>query len=145
MTSFSGQCFQPPPEAEEFYIKGLKLLAESDAPFLLCGTYAVTAYTGIVRPTKDLDIFCKASDYPRILSFFRDRGYQIAVEDERWIAKILSGRYYFDVIFSCRATRRHRGMVRERARDRYLRRQGEHHQADRADLVEDLRAGPLPL
>jgi hypothetical protein len=104
MTSFSERPFQPPPEAEAFYIEGLRLLAENDAPFLLCGTYAVTAYTGIVRPTKDLDIFCKASDYPRILSFFRERGYQIAVEDERWIAKIYSGRFFFDVIFSCRAT-----------------------------------------
>jgi hypothetical protein len=38
----------------------LKLLAQSDIPFRLCGTYAVTAYTGVVLPTKDLDMFCKA-------------------------------------------------------------------------------------
>ena len=105
MTSFSEQqSFQPPPEAENFYIEGLKLLAENEAPFLLAGTYAVTAYTGLVRPTKDLDIFCKASDYPRILSFFREKGYEIAVEDERWLAKIYNGKYFFDVIYSCRAS-----------------------------------------
>lgn len=104
MPSLAEQCFLPPPEAENFYIEGLRLLAESNIPFLLCGTYAVTAYTGIVRPTKDLDIFCKASDYPRILSFFRERGYDIEVEDERWLAKIYCKGYFFDVIYSCRTT-----------------------------------------
>ncbi|MGE0741561.1 MAG: hypothetical protein AB7O98_09480 [Hyphomonadaceae bacterium] len=104
MTSAPEQTFQPPPEAESFYVEGLQLLAKSEIPFLLSGTYAVTTYTGIVRPTKDLDIFCKASDYPRILAFFRERGYQIEVEDERWIAKIFSDRFFFDVIFSCRTT-----------------------------------------
>ena len=96
------QSFQPPPEAEAFYIEGLKLLAESDIPFLVAGTYAITHFTGVVRPTKDLDIFCRAGDYPRILSFFKDRGYRVEVEDERWIAKIYSNRYFFDIIFSCR-------------------------------------------
>jgi hypothetical protein len=104
MTSVADQSFQPPPEAEEFYIEGLKLLAQSDIPFLLSGTYAVTTYTGIVRPTKDLDIFCKAGDYPRILAFFQERGYHIEVEDERWIAKIFKGKYFFDIIYSCRTT-----------------------------------------
>jgi hypothetical protein len=103
MTSFAEDVvFQPPPEAEQFYIDGLKLLAESDIPFLLAGTYAVSAYTGISRPTKDLDIFCKAGDYPRILQFFQERGYRIEVEDERWLAKIFNDKYFFDVIYSCR-------------------------------------------
>lgn len=102
MTSFAEAVFQPPPEAEQFYVDGLRLLAESDIPFLLAGTYAVSAYTGISRPTKDLDIFCKAGDYPRILSFFQERGYRIEVEDERWIAKVYNDKYFFDVIYSCR-------------------------------------------
>ena len=105
MTSFAEDVvFQPPPEAEEFYIEGLRLLAESDIQFLLAGTYAVSSYTGISRPTKDLDIFCKAGDYPRILSFFQDRGYKIEVEDERWLAKIYNDKYFFDVIYSCRTS-----------------------------------------
>ncbi len=104
MTSFADQSFQPPPEAEDFYIEGLKLLAQSDIPFLVAGTYAITTYTDIVRPTKDLDIFCKAGDYPRILKFFRDHGYDVDVEDERWIAKIYRGKYFFDIIYSCRTT-----------------------------------------
>jgi hypothetical protein len=102
MASMSEQIFQPPPEAESFYVEGLKLLAQSGLPFLISGTYAVTTYTGVVRPTKDLDIFCKPSDYPRILNFFQEQGYSIEVEDERWIGKVFQGRFFFDVIYSCR-------------------------------------------
>ena len=66
--SLDSSSFEPPPEAEDFYRESLGLLAESGIPFMLSGTYAVSAYTGIVRPTKDLDVFCKAGDYPSILA-----------------------------------------------------------------------------
>jgi hypothetical protein len=92
--------FEPPPEAEAFYAESLRLLVQSGIPFLLSGTYAVTAYTGIVRPTKDLDVFCKAGDFPKILAYFQARGYRTDVEDERWIAKVWQGEHFFDVIFA---------------------------------------------
>src|ERR671917_1853 len=72
------------PEAEVFYAEALRELNALGLPFMLAGTYALSAYTGITRPTKDLDIFCKAGDYPRILSHFKELGYPIEVEDERW-------------------------------------------------------------
>jgi hypothetical protein len=92
--------FEPPPEAASFYTESLKLLIESGIPFLLSGTYAVTAYTGIVRPTKDLDVFCKAGDFPKVLAYFQARGYRTDVEDERWIAKVWQDNRFFDVIFA---------------------------------------------
>jgi hypothetical protein len=98
--SLDASSFEPPPEAEDFYRESLKLLSESGIPFLLSGTYAVSAYTGIVRPTKDLDVFCKAGDYPKILAYFRERGYRVEVEDERWIAKVWRDDNFFDVIFN---------------------------------------------
>jgi hypothetical protein len=97
---YDAAAFEPPPEAEAFYAESLKLLTDSGIPFLLSGTYAVTAYTGIVRPTKDLDVFCKAGDYPKILAFFQERGYRTDVEDERWIAKVWQDKHFFDVIFA---------------------------------------------
>ncbi|HEY9218659.1 MAG TPA: hypothetical protein VIO94_11455 [Phenylobacterium sp.] len=100
MLQTNPQDFAPPPEAEEFFATSLRLLAESGIPFLLSGTYAVTAYTGIHRPTKDLDVFCKAGDYPKILAYFQERGYRTDVEDERWIAKVWQGPHFFDVIFN---------------------------------------------
>ena len=65
--------FHPPEEAVAFYEEALGLLKDSGIPSLLSGTYAVTAYTGIRRPTKD----------------------------ERWIAKVWKGEsFFFDVIFA---------------------------------------------
>ena len=93
--------YHPPKEALAFYQDSLGLLKESGIPFLLSGTYAVTAYTGIRRPTKDLDVFCKPGDYPRILAWFQARGYRTDVEDERWIAKVWNDeKHFFDVIFA---------------------------------------------
>ena len=88
------------PEAEAFYAEALRELTALGLPFLLAGTYAVSAYTGITRPTKDLDIFCKAGDYPRILAHFKEIGYAIEVEDERWLGKVFKGKHFFDVIFA---------------------------------------------
>ena len=92
--------FEPPPEAVDFYAESLRLLNESGIPFLLSGTYALSCFTGIVRATKDLDVFCRPSDAPKILAFFKQRGYEIEVEDERWIGKVWQGENFFDVIFS---------------------------------------------
>ncbi len=92
--------FEPPPEAVDFYVESLRLLKESGVPFLLSGTYALSCFTGIVRPTKDLDVFCKPSDAPKILAFFKSHGYEIEVEDERWIGKVWQGENFFDVIFN---------------------------------------------
>jgi hypothetical protein len=88
------------PEAEAFYVEAIRELAELGIPYLLAGTYAVSAYTGITRETKDLDVFCKAGDYPRILAHFKDKGYAIEIEDERWLGKVFKGRHFFDVIFA---------------------------------------------
>ena len=88
------------PEAEAFYREVLRELGRSGLSFLLAGTYAVCAYTGISRPTKDLDVFCRAGDCPRILGHFKELGYAVEVEDERWIAKVRKGDDFFDIIYA---------------------------------------------
>ena len=100
LPTLDSSVFEPPPEAVDFYVEALRLLAGTDFPFLLSGTYALSCYTGIVRPTKDLDIFCKPSDAPKILSFFKARGYRIEIEDERWIGKVWKDDHFFDVIYN---------------------------------------------
>src|SRR5687767_7143658 len=88
------------PESEAFYAEALRELNQLGLPFLLAGTYALSAYTGIIRPTKDLDIFCKAGDYTRVLSHFKGLGYAVEIEDDRWLGKVYKGKYFFDVIFA---------------------------------------------
>lgn len=86
-------------ESQAFYKEALGLLNESGVPYMLGGAFAMFHYTGIYRDTKDLDIFCKPSDYPRILKFFEQHGFKIELHDVRWIAKIFKGEYFIDVIF----------------------------------------------
>ncbi|SEQ41238.1 Uncharacterised nucleotidyltransferase [Faunimonas pinastri] len=92
------------PEASQFYTEVLRVLTESNIRFLVAGTFAVGAYTDISRPTKDIDIFCKPGDYPRILHTFHELGYETAIEDERWLAKVKKGPLFFDVIFNSTAS-----------------------------------------
>ncbi len=68
-------------EQEAFYAEAIKSITKAKIPFLVAGTFAVSAYTGISRETKDFDIFCKAGDWPRILSLFKEFGDEIRSED----------------------------------------------------------------
>lgn len=86
-------------EAKAFYKEALELLHEAGAPFMLGGAFAMFHYTGIYRDTKDLDVFCKASDYPKILKYFAAKGYRTELYDVRWLAKVYKGEYFIDVIF----------------------------------------------
>lgn len=90
----------PKPGARSFYLDCLRHLASGPTPFLLGGTYALNVFTGIDRATKDLDVFCRPGDYPRILSHFAEAGYETVVEDPRWLAKVRKGRLFVDIVFN---------------------------------------------
>src|SRR5438105_7502513 len=89
---------KPPPAAEAFYSEVLQLMAESQIPFLVSGTYALASYTGIDRPTKDVDVFAKAGDALKILHFFKEHGFDVEIVDERWLARITRGELFVDII-----------------------------------------------
>lgn len=86
-------------ESLAFYQKALTLLDESGAQYMLGGAFAMFNYTGIYRDTKDLDVFCKASEYPKILKYFQEKGYETQLYDVRWLAKIFNGEYFIDIIW----------------------------------------------
>jgi hypothetical protein len=86
--------------AEQFYTDSLRILNEAEVPFMVGGTFAVNSYIGIDRPTKDMDIFCKTGDYPKIMQIFSEQGYKTEMTDERWLAKIFKGKFFFDIIFN---------------------------------------------
>lgn len=92
--------FDPPPDSEDFFSECLQLLARSEVPFLVSGTYALSFYTGIVRPTKDVDVFAKAGDCLRILGYFKEHGFEVQMVDERWLARVCRGELFLDVIFN---------------------------------------------
>src|SRR5918993_4089501 len=86
-------------EAHAFYKEALQLLHQSGSQFMLGGAFAMFEHTGIYRDTKDLDVFCKPSEYPKILKFFADQGFETQLTDVRWLAKIFKGEYFIDIIF----------------------------------------------
>ncbi len=87
------------PAAEAFYRHALDVLGNTGVPFLVAGAYALRAYTGISRDTKDFDIFCTPGDFPELLQALGEAGYATEVTDANWIAKAFRGENYLDLIF----------------------------------------------
>lgn len=86
--------------AENFYRNVLTLLAKHNLPVMIGGTYAVSHYTGIKRPTKDLDLHCKTGDYVKILTLLNQNGYEAEITDAQWLAKVRKGQYFIDFIYN---------------------------------------------
>jgi predicted nucleotidyltransferase len=95
-----GSLLKPPPAAEAFYSEVLQLMAKSEIPFLVSGTYALASYTGIDRPTKDVDVFAEAGDSLKLLHYFKEHGFDVEIVDERWLARITRGELFVDVIYN---------------------------------------------
>src|ERR1044071_7820076 len=98
----NGSLIQPPPEAEAFYSEVLALMAKSGIPFLVSGTYALASYTGIDRPTKDVDVFAKAGDALKMLHYCKEQGFDVEIVDERWLYRVTRGELFVDIISNMR-------------------------------------------
>src|SRR5881392_2529287 len=96
----NGSLIKPPPAAEAFYSEVLQLMAQSKIPFLVSGTYALASYTGIDRPTKDVDVFAKAGDALKMLHYFKEHGFDVEIVDERWLSRITRGEMFVDIIYN---------------------------------------------
>ncbi|RYZ54752.1 MAG: hypothetical protein EOP49_04425 [Sphingobacteriales bacterium] len=85
--------------AQAFYREAITMLYETGADFMLGGAFAMFHYTGLYRDTKDLDVFCKSTDIPKIMKYFAEKGYKTEWHDIRWIAKIFKGEFFIDLIY----------------------------------------------
>jgi hypothetical protein len=88
------------PRVYKFYYEALNALQQAQVPFLVGGAYALACHTGVVRHTKDFDIFTRPKDCQRILDVFSAAGYRTELTDPCWLAKAYSGVDFIDVIFS---------------------------------------------
>lgn len=88
------------PQAFRFYRKALEVLRASRLPFLVGGAYAFGYYTGIVRHTKDLDVFVRPADARAVLAAFGKAGYRTEITFEHWLGKVFYENDFIDVIFS---------------------------------------------
>lgn len=88
------------PDAMHFYRHVLELFESEGLPYLVGGAYAFQHYTGITRPTKDLDLFVMKSDYEKIAQAVEKAGYRSDLTYPHWLAKIYSEDDFIDLIFN---------------------------------------------
>src|SRR5215475_8192614 len=86
--------------AAMFYRGILSRMENVGVRYAIGGALAVSHYSKVPRDTKDLDIFVKRSDCPRVLEAFAANGYTTETPFPHWLAKIRQGQDFVDVIYS---------------------------------------------
>jgi hypothetical protein len=83
-----------------FYRRTLHVLSDASVPFLVGGSHAFLEYTGIVRNTKDFDLFLRRSDVDRAMEALRDAGYRTELTFPHWLGKAWQHDDFVDLVFS---------------------------------------------
>ena len=87
-------------DASTFCKDVVRRLNEAGVEFLVGGGLAWAKYSGVDRPTKDLDIFVRPIDVCPTLALLAAAGYDTALPFPHWLGKVRRGSYVIDVIFS---------------------------------------------
>src|SRR5438874_8760813 len=90
----------PTRDTNAFYRRTLHVLNDARVPFLVGGSHAFLNYTGIVRETKDFDLFLQRDDLDAALAALREAGYNTEVTFPHWLAKARQGDDTVDLVFS---------------------------------------------
>jgi Nucleotidyl transferase of unknown function (DUF2204) len=75
------------PEMAAFYRDAMAVLEQAGVPFLVGGAYAFAHYTGIVRHTKDFDLFILPRDFDAALAALAAVGYPVERNFPHWLGK----------------------------------------------------------
>ncbi|HEU4995942.1 MAG TPA: nucleotidyltransferase [Gemmatimonadaceae bacterium] len=90
----------PGRDTNTFYRRTLHVLSDAHVRFLVGGSHAYLQYTGIVRPTKDFDLFLRREDIEAALDALRDAGYRTEIAFPHWLAKAHQSGDHVDLVFS---------------------------------------------
>src|SRR5687767_7160429 len=90
----------PDRDTNAFYRRTLHVLSDARVPFLVGGSHAILNYTGIVRETKDFDLFVKPADVDPALDALREAGYVTEITFPHWLAKAKEGKDVVDLVFN---------------------------------------------
>lgn len=88
------------PEVERQIHFVLTTLEEAGVAFLVGGAFAMGREAGIVRWTKDLDLFLLPADVAQALRALSEAGLATEETDPRWLAKAAWHRLQVDLVFS---------------------------------------------
>ena len=98
-----GEIHTPSRHASEFYGKVLRALVDARIEFLVGGAFAFVRFTGIDRDTKDLDVFVRRSDWPKVAAQLAAEEIETELTFPHWLGKAYGGRtreFFVDIIFS---------------------------------------------
>jgi hypothetical protein len=74
-------------EEARWYRSAVLSLKKAQIPFLIGGAYALWKYTGVRRPTKDLDLFLRARHLSPALKVMLEAGCRTEITARHWIGK----------------------------------------------------------
>lgn len=89
-------------KTRQFYLDSTRILDEAAVEYLVGGAYSLAHHAGVVRHTKDFDIFVRRRDLSRALGAFERSGYRTELVFPHWLAKAFKPRSedFVDIIFS---------------------------------------------
>ena len=85
--------------AQQVYRECLEVLQWSGLPFLVGGAFALQSYTGLMRRTKDLDVFVRPEHVEPLLSMLSNAGYRTEMRFTHWLGKAFKDDECIDMIF----------------------------------------------
>ncbi|MBW3571965.1 MAG: nucleotidyltransferase family protein [Gemmatimonadetes bacterium] len=94
--------FWIPEEERELYKRCLNALNAAGVPCVVAGAYAIYEHTGIIRQTKDLDLFCTPEAVLQAMRVLRQDGFITRLEQSHWLAKAVSRdnpEHFIDIIY----------------------------------------------
>ncbi len=94
--------FWIPEEERELYKRCLNALNAAGVPCVVAGAYAIYEHTGIIRQTKDLDLFCTPEAVLQAMQVLREAGFITRLEQTHWIGKAISKDnrdHFIDIIY----------------------------------------------
>lgn len=71
----------------EFYLRAMDVLDRAGVPYMVGGAYSLAYHAGIVRHTKDLDLFVKFEDRDRAMNTLAEAGYRTELTFPHWLGK----------------------------------------------------------
>lgn len=92
----------PPKICEEergLFRRWLEILNGLQVRYVLGGAFAFYLQTGILRDTKDLDVFLQARDLKKVLAAFAAEGFETELRSPHWLAKVCQEPYLLDLLF----------------------------------------------
>jgi hypothetical protein len=88
------------PAVTAFYREVLGLLNDAGMPYLVGGAFSFTCFTGIQRPTKDLDLFIRRADFEPIAALMARAGHRTELTFPHWLGKVHGAGTFIDLIFN---------------------------------------------